>query len=121
MPDYLDEQTHPGVREWAREAFVGNECDTDEYGETQPAKGIGYILEWTERAGDPKDPEMWADVRAWLDAMAGGGRYAGADELMPVLVRCFDLLWSAGEHPYYDNTDEGREGLLEQWREETAP
>lgn len=100
------ETAFPGFRTWCREQFVGNETDTDEYGETQPAKGFGYVAELFERTEDAKDADLLAEVLAWVTAIQTGGRYDGADELQPLLARLFDLLWEANEHPYCDSPDE---------------
>lgn len=110
------EQAFPGFREWARGRFIDNECDTDEYGETQPAKGFNYVADVFNRVNDPKDGDLLAEVLAWVNAIQTGGRYDGADELVPICGRAFDLLWADGEHPYY-NVDEAEE-LLADYREE---
>ena len=102
------EQAHPGFKAYCRDSFVGNECDSDEYGETQPAKGFGYIADWLESIHpEHLDPEALDEIALWTRALADdpGARYGGADELRPVLARYFDHLWDAGRHPYSEVSD----------------
>lgn len=100
------EVAHPGFKEFCRESFVGNECDTDEYGETQPAKGWRYIADWLDAIYPAKlDPDAMIEIADWVRACAEGDRYSGANELVPVLGRYFDWLWETGEHPYSEVSD----------------
>lgn len=120
------EAQHPGFKAWAREAYIGNECGSDEYRETQPFKGLKFIADWAgivENAsayGDALDPDRHPEVgvlpmlrlvKSWLDKILWEHSqdhtdepwikaYAGAEELEPVLGLVFDALWEAGEHPY---------------------
>lgn len=97
------EAAHPGFKEFCRESFIGNECGSDEYGETQPAKGMSMIAGWLESLHpDRPDPATFAEIAQWMLACVRGGRYDGADELVPVLERYFEFLWGANEHPYSD-------------------
>lgn len=98
------EKAHPGFRAWARDQFVGNECDSDEYRETQPAKGLGYAADCLDRlaAQGARHDEFARLTAVWLTAKAAGGSYAGADALEPVLTIYFDVLWEAEEHPYFE-------------------
>lgn len=102
-------EAHPGLRAYAREQFVGNECDSDEYGETQPAKGFSYIADWFEslRPNYPEE-DVLREIITWVEALADepGGRYAGAEQLQPVLARYFDFLMESGQHPYEHTPEE---------------
>lgn len=91
------EEAHPGLIAYLREQFIGNECDSDEYRETQPAKGLGMAAHWAEL--DPS-ADMTLVVE-WLQAVGLGGSYAGASELALVLGAYFDALMAQGEDPYY--------------------
>lgn len=97
------EAAHPGFKAYCREQFVGNECGSDEYRETQPAKGMGMIANWFDQI-HPEYPEgeAFEEIEKWVAALAAdaGGSYAGADELVPVLARYFDSLWERDLHPY---------------------
>lgn len=122
------EDQYPGFKEWCREQFVGNECESDEYRETQPAKGLGYVADWAEARNEvlgysAGENRMLSLVRDWLDAIirAHGEdhdadpwsyAYAGADELKPVLRLYFDTLWELDRHPY---GYEGTPVLLLEW------
>ena len=115
-----------------KEDFVGNECGSDEYRETQPTKGIEMtsrafrILEdrWTDSRLN-NDGKGNADVRfqygtlqrlfkTWVAAT--GTWYDGCEELVPVLEIVFDVLWSNNEHPYNECTED-----LQCWLEECYP
>lgn len=97
-----------------RAAYVCNECDTDEYGETQPAKGLRHIAWAMEMADDATTRDELVSLTAkWLTAIEAGGfaRYAGADELAAILPLVFDMYWLAGETPYYSDPTELQEYL----------
>ena len=95
------EAAHPGFKEFCRESFVDNECGSDEYGETQPAKGMTYIAGWLESIHPERlDPEAVVEIADWVRSCATGGRYDGSAELVPVMERYFDWLWEMGDHPY---------------------
>lgn len=115
------EDQHPGFKAFCLDQFVGNECGSDEYRETQPEKGLRMIAEWAEVQDrvlgyEAGDVEMLRLVREWLDAIirAHGEdhtadpwnyAYAGAEELEPVLRVYFDALWEVNRHPYgYEGT-----------------
>jgi hypothetical protein len=107
------EALHPGIRDYCRSSFVENECGSDEYRETQPAKGMGMIADWTERVDVPWEGPMMGLVARWVTVVSEGeGWYAGADELVPVLTIYFDFLWDRGEHPYFEPDE------LREWYEE---
>lgn len=99
-----------GVREWSRERYVSNECDTDEYRETQPAKGLGVAAEVLEGPNTPDGflllVQNWvANLEDTTDAQAPGDPYAGADHLAVLLGVYHDWLWEQGKHPYDTETD----------------
>jgi hypothetical protein len=115
------------VKDHARDDFVGNECGTDEYRETQPWKGFTFIADVLDDGGTM----LWEDqlallkeVRAWLDAIITTTEnpnaepwehaYAGAQELEPVLTRIFNHCWQNNYHPY----DYTAEELLERYKED---
>jgi hypothetical protein len=122
----------PEQVEKLKQDFVGNECDTDEYRETQPAKGMRYVanlLELIEGMGTTEH-KVIVLCEKWLHAMLndpmyeGAGEaapvdggwpwYAGAKELTPLMELYFDYMWAKGEHPYYDD-----EAALDEWLEDT--
>lgn len=113
------------TKKFSREAFVGNECDTDEYRESQPEKGLGMISalvhilsEQTEARSHELDEtiidglsrrEILVKVfelsAKWINLATGS--YEGANELTSILEIYHDVLWARGEHPYYgDDVDE---------------
>jgi len=111
------------VRDHARAEFVGNECGTDEYRETQPGKGFMFIAEMFDLVqydpqGSPLDDqvEMLREIRTWIDAIIRTCEdvnsktwevsYAGAAELEPVLTRMFDMCWADNRHPYEYSAEE---------------
>lgn len=97
------EAAHPGFKAFCRESFVENECGSDEYRETQPAKGMGMIANWLEGIHpEYLGSEALDEIAAWVSALASepGSSYGGADQLVPVLGRYFDWLWEMGDHPY---------------------
>lgn len=111
------ERDHPGIKEYAKDLFVGNECGTDEYRETQPEKGLSYIARWAEVRDTVLGYSSYGDletltlIRNWLAAIvqihgedhsydSWSYAYAGAPELEPVLAAVFDTLWDNDEHPY---------------------
>lgn len=114
------EDQHPGFKAYCLDQFVGNECYSDEYRETQPAKGLGMIAEWAELVTPLADQSdavgMLALVGEWLGAIVRIHSedhtsepwlysYAGAEELEPVLRVYFDALWEVNRHPYgYEGT-----------------
>ena len=119
------EERFPGFRAYCREQFIGNECDSDEYRETQPAKGLGMIADWAHVKGtfgyEQAETEMLRLVRDWINAMIGAHEgdhtaeswlyaYAGAEELRPVLGIYFDTLWELDRHPYEHEVE-----LLLEW------
>jgi hypothetical protein len=124
---YLDQETYVGYRlrrdallrdngidpdrfkDWQRMMEVGNECDTDEYRETQPAKGLHYIADFFDdwSPGVSAVYEMMELVKKWLDAGANlGDAYSGAEQLVPILENCFDFIWERGGHSLYTPIDQ---------------
>jgi hypothetical protein len=89
-------ELYPGLKAWSRERYVGNECDTDEYGETQPAKGLVICAAFLDAPDHPEG--LLLLVQRWVAAL--GGRYDGADQLEPILNEYHDWLWERGSHPY---------------------
>jgi hypothetical protein len=111
------------IRIWSRDNFTGNECGSDEYRETQPAKGFGMITELFEiyegGAHDDEARDTLRLVESWLHHMNNPQpedySYAGADELVPILERYHDRLWDTmGKHPY----DYSAEEVLNQYMED---
>jgi hypothetical protein len=89
---------------WQRDQEVGNECDTDEYRETQPSKGLGFISEFMADWGPGVAAcnEMMELTKKWIDAGANMGEaYSGANELVPILRMCFDFAWEQGQYSLY--------------------
>jgi hypothetical protein len=96
-------------RDWQRTSEVSNECDTDEYRETQPAKGLHYIADFFNdwSPGVSAVYEQMELVKKWLDAGANlGDAYSGAAELEPILNNCFDFIWERGGHSLYTSIDQ---------------
>jgi hypothetical protein len=96
---------------WLRESYVGNECDTDEYGETQPVKGLTMIADLASALENDRDRvnALMVQVSEWTRAW-DGSRYGGAEELMPLYGQYFDVLWDRGRHPYYTS-----EAEIDEW------
>lgn len=94
---------------WQRMMEVGNECDTDEYRETQPSKGLDYVVDFMRDWNPGVDAcnEMMELVKKWIDAGANMGEaYSGAAELVPILNGCFDFIWERGGHSLYTSIDQ---------------
>ena len=123
-------------KKYLREAFIGNETDTDEYRERWPEKGFDFLSEIFESTRFPygpilntitdAGPENLALLDAtitWLEAFRGEGacRYAGSDDASKVCGLVFDILWSQNKHPYHgNNIDHIREYLDEFFETETV-
>jgi hypothetical protein len=91
-------------RIWARTSEIENECDTDEYRETQPSKGLHYIANFMADWAPGVDAcnEMFELTKKWLDAGANMGEaYSGAELLKPILEMCFDFEWAQGSYSLY--------------------
>jgi len=98
----------------SRADYVDNECYSDEYRETQPAKGIRHALKAIADATIEERSKLDDLMRDWLHAWALGeedNSYAGAEELDPLLKLVHDILWEHGTHPYYDTEEELLETL----------
>lgn len=112
------EKQHPGIKDWSRQNFVGNECGSDEYRETQPGKGLMYIYEWLELSWMPGSDDHVKNytrnlrlIADWMNELADKHEdpnakswevsYAGADQLAIILGHYHDDLWElTGKHPY---------------------
>jgi len=104
IPFHTDET----FRQWARQAFIDNECGSDEYRESQPWKLLAYIGEvapilqddrYEAGGGDRSRRRRFLDdVKTWVAAC--GTWYEGCDEAVPVCETVFDILWEEGRHPY---------------------
>jgi hypothetical protein len=95
-------------RQWQRRQEVENETGTDEYRETQPSKGLGFISEFMAdwAPGVEACNEMMELVKKWIDAGANMGEaYSGADQLVPILELCFDFMWEEGGYSLYSRDD----------------
>jgi hypothetical protein len=125
--EFLDQQTYVGYRlrrdallrdnginpdqfrAWQRVMEVDNETGSDEYRETQPAKGLHYIADFFDDWSPGVDAvyEQMELVKKWLDAGANlGEAYSGAAELEPILNNCFDFIWERGGHSLYLTIDQ---------------
>ena len=92
----------------SRELYVGNEADTDEYGEAQPAKLLALVGGLVGEM-EHKDQITLAGLLAvWLAAV-DGSRYGGADQSAPVFTFIHDWLWDRGQHPYCETFAEWQE------------
>lgn len=103
----MTEPKDEDLRTWSRDQFTGNECDTDEYRETQPMKGLAFIGDYAVLLCDPcpeldtlaKLTETW--LHAYNNPKPGEwDAYAGTEELKPILDLLHDALWAVGRHPY---------------------
>lgn len=106
------ERENLGIRAYSCKCFVDNECDSDEYRETQPAKGLQMISELFDALADEsKWHEAMTHLAAWTNVLATADfnapphySYAGADELRPLLTMYHEILWDNNQHPY-DSAD----------------
>lgn len=90
---------------YQRQAEVDNECGTDEYGETQPYKGLAMLSEFFQDfpTDDGAALSMMRRMIAWLTAIVDENyeRYAGADSLIDCLTFLYDLRWEQGYYSLY--------------------
>lgn len=103
---------------WARESEISNECDSDEYRESQPAKGLAMIADFLHdfRAGKAASEEVIRLTNKWVGVVddahshpaeyegktgVGWYLYGGAEELKPILAICFDFMWEEGGSSLY--------------------
>lgn len=117
------EAQHPGFKRWLRDNFVGNECDSDEYGETQPAKGLGMIGDYVLLISEDREKiEHLVELMSnWLNVVLDSAfaRYGGAEQLEPILRLYFDALWEINRHPYEpDDPEEMMQDYLHDFLEE---
>lgn len=107
--DYLRSRgIDPDVfRKHMREAEIGNECDTDEYRETQPAKGLLMVAEALEDTGlQGEDYFRLVKLTAeWLGEVEDErSSYGGSEQLKPVLGMVFDRRWEQGYASLYQSS-----------------
>lgn len=115
------------LKQRSREQYVGNECGSDEYRETEPEKLLSLVAAticahgWS---GDVKRQVLqrtitwlqaviddWGEWGSGPDPSIGDCIYAGAAEAEPVFGLLHDLLWDEGLHPYYETVAELNEML----------
>jgi hypothetical protein len=109
---------------WAREQFIGNECGTDEYRETQPSKGLGMIAMFMMdlAPGQEACEQMIELTRKWLNAVdTKEWWYSGAEELEPIMDLVFDFEWHKGNHPYHRNWEDYIDEQTIEWYKEDQP
>ena len=129
----------PKVQSYMRQLYTGNQCDTDEYRETQPANGIGLLEATAELVGDYaeehqynyQDPQVMNDLaqvitdyedilatsRIWLMAWKKDFRtdgYAGSDDAIHFHNRAYNLFWKLG----YSLDHDSLEDLAQLWNED---
>ncbi len=118
-------------RKASKEDYLGNECGSDEYHESQPEKGLRHIgnaifilaqhrpnyihLQLTTQQQD----RLFSDycklvkgLKRWVAMLPNDEFvwYEGGEELKEVLAVAYDVLWDNGEHPYFDTPEELLEG-----------
>ena len=108
------------IKQQLRDAFVDNECGSDQYRETQPWTTF-HKLSGLEHLGSDNRADLMDLVQDWISAyiMEGCGWYAGANASVPLYEKIFDLLWEQGEHPYY--SEDELPGVLEDGEWERSP
>lgn len=90
------------VKIWSREAYIGNEADSDEYRETQPWKLLSTIGLWADQMpGRDGADDFLAAVQAWISE--AGHSYDGSEASKPLFAMIHDMLWDIGEHPYFED------------------
>jgi len=108
-------------RLWLREHDVSNECDTDEYRETQPSKGLLFVADYLADWGPGVNlcRNMIYLTLDWLGAyLAGDGPYAACEKLEPILQACFDYRWHLGAVGLYHDHSEPDDELIAFYKEE---
>jgi hypothetical protein len=100
-----------------KQSEIGNETESDEYRETQPAKGLHFIAEFLDdyRAGREISTEVVRLTSLWLaeyheahmhpdewNKKIGYYLYAGAEKLTEILKICFDFAWEEGNIGLYE-------------------
>ncbi len=112
----LDKHFSADDKELLKDAFIGNEADTDEYGEAWPQKGLDYLAGMGPEAWNGGESEsIMAAILEWVTAWnaEGRGRYAGADASRTLLGFIFEDAWEQGRLPYYDDLGEIRSYLTD--------
>lgn len=103
-----------------RQSYIDNECGSDEYRETQPAKGLGFIARGAELLADQDNYEKLYELTElaakWLASRPNKTAYQGNELLEPVLALVFDAYWAAGENPYGLSEEDMDEDLA--WQKE---
>ena len=136
MKSMYDNFTPDEIQE-LKDQYVGNECDSDEYRETQPVKGLWQIcsvdllpkqvediinkqVDYIDNIDDlehlmidisrASQEPIVLELLDWL-SKANFESYDGADELSSILEKVFDCYVEQGEHPYGYTEEECREWL----------
>jgi hypothetical protein len=93
---------------YMKQSQVDNECGTDEYGETQPMKGVAMISEEMQQHEEfsKEALDLARLLGRWLQAWEEEGetRYAGAEALVPALEAVFDYRWERGYYSIYQGS-----------------
>src|SRR5215510_9142477 len=93
----------------SRDLYVGNESDTDEYRETEPAKLLSLIGSVAQEMPGDKLQEMVDLMAPWIATVhenGGCADYAGAEEAAAIFALIHDHMWDNGEQPYYDTIED---------------
>ena len=137
MNNMYDNFTPEEIQE-LKDQFVQNECETDQYRETQPVSGLYRCMEVLPQSvcdiinkyigglfdgmqfdgieqmmfeiGSASQEPIVLEVLDWISEARFGG-YNGSDELYPILEKVFDSYVSRGEHPYGYNEKQCREWI----------
>lgn len=98
------------LKDWSRAAFVSNECETDQYRETQPRRTIDLILDILASTElGPRLSELVMLANAWVTAagfkvpIPESVGYEGCIAAHPLYEAIHDILWDSGKHPYYES------------------
>ena len=94
------------LKKLLKDAFVDNECGSDQYRETQPWATFHKLAGFEHLDSDNRAVLMDL-VQDWINAyiVEGCSWYAGAACAVPLYEKIFDLLWEQGEHPYYSEEE----------------
>lgn len=120
---FLDEK----YRKASKESYLGNECGSDEYHESQPEKGLRYIgnafsilanyrpLYIHDQLTTEQQDRLFSDycklvkgLKHWTAMLPDDDFvwYEGDEALEEVLAVAYDVLWDNNEHPYFDTPEE---------------
>jgi hypothetical protein len=98
------------LMEYSRLLFVSNECESDEYRETQPWKLITTVGDLaTQFPNFERHDELWNLFRDWI--LHHGPWYEGAEQARPIYEMIHDVWWVNGRHMYYDNVEQLKEEI----------